>query len=142
MIRAVLAAVVAAALLAAALPAVESVRTDRTSAAMERSVERIERAGNGLLASDAADAGARRVVSVSLPARSLASAGVERFTVSCSPDCAVRYRLAGGLAERHRVRSVPLATPEGPVRFSKPGTHRLALGLARENGSRIVTVRG
>lgn len=142
MIRAVLAAVVAAALLAAALPAVESVRTDRTTAAMDRSVERIERAGSDLLVSDAANAGARRVVTVSLPARSLASAGVEWFAVNCSPDCAVRYRLADGQRERHRVRSVPLATPDGPVRFSKPGDHRLSLGLARQNGTRVVTVRG
>lgn len=142
MIRAVLAAVVAAALLAAALPAVESVRTDRTTAVMDRTVERIERAGNSLLASDAAEAGARRVVTVSLPARSLGSAGVEWFAVNCSPDCTVAYRLAGVQAESHHVRSVPMTTPDGPVRFSKPGDHRLSLGLARENGTRVVTVRG
>lgn len=142
MIRAVLATVIAAALLAAALPAVDSVRADRTNAAMERSVDRIERAGTGLLASDAADAGARRIVTVSLPARSLAAAGVVRFVVSCSPDCGVRYRFADGHSRHHRVRSVPLATPDGPVRFSRPGSHQLVLGLSRENGSRVVTVRG
>lgn len=141
MTRAVLATVVAAALLAAALPAVDSVRTDRTSAAMERATERIQRAGAGLLASDAADAGARRVVSISLPVRSLASAGVEQFAVSCSPDCAVHYRLTGGHTQRHLVRSVPLATPGGPVRFAEPGHHRLVLGVTRDDGARVVTVR-
>lgn len=141
-IRAVLAAVVAVAVLATALPAMDSVRTDRTSAAMERSVERIERAGTRLLASDAPDAGARRVVPVSLPSRSLVSAGVEQFVVDCSGACVVRYRLTGDLTQHHELQSVPLATPDGPVRFSEPGTHRLVLGLARESGTRVVTVRG
>lgn len=142
MIRAVLAAVVAAALLAAALPAVDAARTDRTAAAMERSVDQIGRAGSELLARDDADAGARRVVAVTLPARSLAAAGVDRFTVHCSPDCRVSYRLAGGHARHQRVRSVPLATPDGPVRFSTAGTHRLVLGLTRVDGEHVVTVRG
>ena len=142
MIRVVLTAVVAAALLAAALPAIDSARTDRTTAAVERSVDRIERAGRGLLASDAADAGARRVVTVTLPRRSLAAAGVDRFVVGCSLACSVRYQLESGEVRRHRIRSVPLTTPNGAVRFSTPGTHRLSLGLALENGSRVVTVRG
>lgn len=142
MIRAVLAVVVAAALLAAALPAVDSVRTNRTAATMERSVDRLERAGSDLLANDAADAGARRVVTVTLSARSLAAAGIDRFVVSCASECLVRYRLADRRTRSHRVRSIPLATPDGPVRFSTPGTHRLVLGLAEENGSRVVTVRG
>lgn len=141
-IRAVLAVVVAAVLLATVLPAVDSVRADRTNGAMERSIDRIQRAGHDLLARDAADAGARRVVSVSLPARSLAAVGVDRFVVSCSPRCRVRYRLTDGRTRRDRIPSVPLATPDGPVGFSEPGTHRLVLGLATGNGSRVVTVRG
>lgn len=138
----VLAAVVAAALLAAALPAVETARTDRTAAAMDRTVDRVERAGSALLAEEATDAGARRVVTVSLPARSFTAAGVDQFAVRCSRDCRVSYRVAGGELQSRRLPSVPLATPGGPVTFSTPGTHRLALGLRRQDGSRVVTVRG
>lgn len=141
-VRAVIAVIVAAALLAAAIPAVDSVRAERTSSAMDRTVERIERGGTALLRSDAADAGARRVVTVSLPSRSLVAAGVDRFVVACSPDCEVRYRLAGGQLRSHRMRSLPLATPDGSVRFSTPGRHRLVLGLERIDDERVVTVRG
>lgn len=141
-VRVVLAAVLAAALLAASLPAVEAVRTDRTTAAMDRTVDRVQRAGNALLTNEAADAGARRVVTVALPARSFTAAGVDQFAVRCSADCTVDYRLAGSDLHQRRLPSVPLATPDGPVVFSSPGTHRLALGLDRQNGSRVVTVRG
>lgn len=109
---------------------------------MDRTVERIERDGAALLRTDAADAGARRVVTVSLPSRSLTAAGVDRFVVACPSACEVRYRLADGQTAHHRVRSVPLATPKGPVRFSTPGTYRLVLGLSRADGERVVTVRG
>lgn len=141
-VRVVLATVLAAALLAASLPAVESVRTDRTTAAMERTIDQVERAGSRLLTDEAADAGARRVVTVSLPARSFTAAGVDQFTVRCSRECTIDYRVAGGDLQSRRLPSVPLATPDGPVTFSTVGTHRLALGLRRQNGSRVVTVRG
>nr|WP_049980989.1 hypothetical protein [Halolamina rubra] len=64
MIRALLAVVLAAALLSATLPAVESGAADRTASALDREVSRIERAGASLLAAD--DPGGSRVLSVSL----------------------------------------------------------------------------
>lgn len=141
MTRVLLAATIAAALLAVSLPAIEAARTDRTAAKLERQADRIESAGVDLLADDEAEAGARRVVTVSLPAASLTAAGVTRFAFSCEENCAVSYRVASG---ESGVRSlpIPLSTPSGPVAFSTPGTHRLVLGLAREEGRRVVTVRG
>lgn len=139
MIRALLAVSLAAALLAASLPAIESAAADRTAAALDRDVGRLERGGESLLAAD--DPGARRVLTVTLPADSLVAVGVERFAVDCEPTCAVRYSLQNG-ASRTRRLSLPLVTPDGPVRFGTPGDHRLRLGLAHGDDGRIVTVRG
>lgn len=139
MIRALLAVVLAAALLAASLPAVESAAADRTAASLDREVDRLERAGHSLLADD--DPGARRIVSVSLPAASLAAAGVDSFAVSCDQRCLVRYVLDSG-ASRSRRLDLPLATPEGEVRFGSPGEHRLTLALREGEDDRIVTLRG
>lgn len=139
--RALLAVTIAAALLAASLPAIEAARTDRTAAKLDREASRVETAAADLLADDEADAGARRVVTVSLPPDSLSTAGVTRFAVICRDSCVVQYRVAGA---ESRVRSlpVPLSTPAGAVAFSTPGTHRLVLGLVRVDGRRVVTVRG
>lgn len=139
MIRVVLAVALAAALLSASLPAVESAATDRTAAALDRDADRIRAAGASLLADD--DAGARRVTTVSLPTSTLTAAGVDSFTVDCRPGCAVRYTLASG-ASRTRRLPFPLATPDGPVALSRPGEHRLTLGLASGGDGRVVTVRG
>lgn len=139
MIRALLAVSLAAALLAAALPAVESAAADRTVAALDRDVDRLERAGESLRAAD--DPGARRIVAVSVPADSLVAVGVDAFVVSCEAACAVRYSLANG-ATRTRRLAFPLSTPDGSVRFGTPGDHRLRLGLADGEDGLIVTVRG
>lgn len=138
MIRALLAVVLAAALLAASLPAVKSAAADRTAASLDRDVDDLERAGSSLLARD--DPGARRVVTVSLPAETLSAVGVEAFTINCDPHCSVRYTLETG-ASRVRRLSVPLATPDGVVRLSRPGDHRLTLGLGVDDDRRVVTVR-
>ncbi|MBP1985581.1 DUF7311 family protein [Halolamina salifodinae] len=135
MIRALLAVALAAALLAATLPAVESAAADRTAAALDRDIDRIERAGKSLLADD--DPGARRVVTVTLPAKSLSSAGVDGFTIACQPRCTVRYRLDGA-GSRTRRLTLPVTTPDGPIRLARAGEHRLTLRLARSDGSRVV----
>ncbi|NHX35648.1 MULTISPECIES: DUF7311 family protein [Halolamina] len=139
MIRALLAVVLAAALLSAALPAVESAAADRTASALDRDVGRIERAGASLLVDD--DPGARRVVTVSLPAGSLVAAGVDSFSVRCHPDCVVRYALDTGGVRTRRLEP-PLAVRDGPVQFGTPGDHRLVLGLADGDDGRVVTIRG
>ncbi len=139
MIRALLAVTLAAALLAASLPAIESAAADRTAASLDREVDRLERAGHSLLADD--DPGARRVVTVTLPPGSLVAAEVDSFAVSCDQRCLVRYVLDSG-ASRSRRLDLPLATPEGAVRFGSPGEHRLTLGLRDGDDGRVVTVRG
>ncbi|WP_054583605.1 hypothetical protein [Halolamina pelagica] len=129
----------AAALLSAALPAVESAAADRTASALDRDVDRIERAGASLLADD--DPGGRRVLTISVPAGSLVAAGVDSVTLRCRPDCVVRYVLGSGTVRTRRIE-LPLVTPDGAVRFGTPGDHRLVLGLAEGDDGRVVTVRG
>lgn len=141
MTRLLLAVGIAAALLAVSSPVVETVRTDRTAGQLDRATDRVEAAGESLLATDEAEAGARRVVTVAVPGASLTAAGVERFGVRCRARCGVRYTLEGRSSTVHQL-PFPLATPDGPVTFSKPGSHRLTLGLVREEGRRVVTVRG
>ncbi len=138
MIRALLAVVLAAALLSASLPAVESAAADRTASALDREVDRIERAGASLLAED--DPGGRRVLSVSLPGGSLVAAGVDSLTIRCRPNCVVRYALDTG-AVRTRRLDARFVTPDGPVQFGTPGDHRLVLRLAEGDEGPIVTVR-
>jgi len=140
--RVLLAVAIAAALLAVSLPAVETARADRTAAALDRTVERIASDASSLHADDDADAGARRVVPVTLPRATVTATGVDQFAIGCRDRCAVRYQLSNGRHATHRMPSVPLVTPAGRVAFSKPGTHRLVLGLTRKDGRRVVTVRG
>lgn len=139
MIRVLLAAALATALLAASLPAVESAAADRTAANLDRDVDAVQRAGASLLADD--DPGARRAVTVSLPAGSLTAVGVESLTIGCQSDCTVEYTLGTGAARTRRL-GLPLATPDGPVRLGSPGDHRLTLRLVDGDDGRVVTVRG
>ena len=129
----------AAALLSAALPAVESAAADRTASVLDRDVDRIERAGASLLADDAP--GGRRVLTISVPAGSLVAAGVDSVILRCRPGCVVRYVLGSGAVRTRRIE-LPLVTPDGAVRFGTPGDHRLVLGLAEGDDGRVVTVRG
>lgn len=139
MIRALLAVALATALLAASVPAVESAAADRTAATLDRDIGRLQTAGESLLADE--DVGGHRTLTVSLPTERLTAAGVDSFTIGCRPVCAVRYVLANGVA-RTRTFSLPLVTPDGPVRLSRPGEHRISLGLVMEDGTRVVTLRG
>lgn len=142
MIRVVLAVVAATALLTASLPAVKEARADRTASQMDRVGTRLGDASESLLAADDADAGARRVLTLTLPARSLTRAGVDRFAFGCTPDCVLEYRLSGGRTSHRVLGSDSLATPDGAIAFSRPGEHRLMLRVVRIDGRRVVTVRG
>lgn len=123
------------------LPAVEDARSDRTASRLDRAGDQLVRAAESLHAADAANAGARRVVRVRLPAASLGQAGVEAVVVDCEPRCSLRYRLGSGRTERRRLTGVPMATPAGPVSFDSPGAHRFRLGLTRERHRLVVAVR-
>ncbi|SFL02460.1 hypothetical protein SAMN04487950_2015 [Halogranum rubrum] len=139
-IRIVLTVALATALLAVSLPAVDSARGDRTAASLDADLATVRDAAVGLVDEDDPTrddvAGARRLVTVDVPHPSWTAATVERVTVRGQTDSSVStlgYRLDSGRRGRLRL-DVPLRTPNGPLVFTTPGAHRLALSLAWGDG--------
>ncbi len=139
MIRAALAVVLAAALLAASLPAVDDVRRDRADAAVRAEVGAVERAAADLFESDEPGAGARRVVAVDLPAASWSVAEAE--SVAVRRNGTVSWQVAGHV--RTRRPTDPPLQPAGdrPIVLDPTGRTRLALTLSGSRDDPTVTVR-
>lgn len=136
MIRVVVAVAVAAAVLAASLPAIETARVERTTAALDRISERIDRAALTTLASEPGEhtaAGglptARRVVSISVPRRSLAAAGIRVLAVCPGENAtgAVFVRAVGHAPTARTPLAAPYDVPTGGIVFPRRGTVHLAL---------------
>jgi len=134
-LRVALAALLALALVAATLPAVETARVERTDAALDREGDRLDRAAASLVrTSEAAAAGdARRTVVLRLPGRSWGSAGVDAEVA----DGSLRWRLSEGRWRERRLTAV--VVPE-PIALSA-GRNRLRLALVRRGGRAAVAVR-
>lgn len=148
MIRVVLAASLALALLAASLPAVDAARIDRTRGRLDATLERVARAATALATSEdptgAAVAGARRVVTVRLPAASWTSAPVAWVAVGGYPGGPrgdlLAYRLAGAPPTAVELDGVDLRTGGDPVVLRGDGRRTLRLGLESVDGRPVVRV--
>lgn len=147
MYRAVLAVVLASALLGVTMPALEDARRDRASVAVENELDRLRATANQLDAVDdpTAGPGARRSLTIDLPARQWTSARIDRLTLhpetADSPGRA-SWQVAGGRTVRRALPELSLRTPAGePLSLSGPGTHELTLTLDGQPGSSVVTVR-
>lgn len=140
-VRTVSAVVLAVALLAASLPAIDDARRTRSERGVDAAAERVSAATARLTAEsdpvgrvgDGLDPPAARVVvAVDLPEPSIASAGIGRFALDGEAD-AVRYRVRGG---RERIKSLPVDLYVAGDRslwvFGEPGSHRLRLRLRRD----------
>ncbi|PSP86196.1 ABC transporter [Halobacteriales archaeon QS_1_68_17] len=153
MLRAVLAVVLAGALLAVSLPAIDDARADRTAAHLRSEAGEFERELGTLVAGDDAvrpgKPGARRVISLRLPRRSFAAAGVEVLRINSSGAAGrpgstrIVWHLAGGRngSLTIDVARVQRADGDGPLVLREPGTHRLAASLRRTSGGRVVVLR-
>lgn len=146
MIRAVLAVALAAALVGFALPVVDEARRDRADRLVRSEVATIERAADSLLAADETTpgAGARRVLSVSLPEASWTVAGVDYLAIHGGPDNpeggpGISYAV-GGRTRRIAVDAL-LYAPDGPVRIAGGGERRVVLELVRIDGRPAIAVR-
>jgi hypothetical protein len=109
-IRTVLSVALAVALLGVATPAIDDARTTRTSQLVEEDLTNVVRAATDLVAREDAvpvtARGARRAVAVTLPVRSVTSAGVSYVAIGGVPDGnrppdtnqtdVLAYRVAGG----------------------------------------------
>lgn len=145
-VRAVIAVVVATALVAASLPAIDDGGERATDRQVEGEVDELERAAAALLATEEAawnDADApRRTVTVTLPERGWGRAGVEYLAIR-EPGGADRGRVAYAVeGRRERVRRLDVAVrpADGPVVLRTAGRHELRLRLVRVDGEPTVVV--
>ncbi len=150
MLRVVFAVALAVVVLATVTPAIEDARERRSAATVTEGVATVERAAVSLLETDehTPGAGARRSVTVRLPARSPTNAGVEYVSIGGPPGTpggvqrrgVVVYRVSGGEPRRITL-DVPLYAPGGPVTLRGDGQRRLQLRVDRVDGRRVVVVR-
>lgn len=145
-VRVVIAAVLAAAVVATALPAVDTGRERATDRQVRGELDDLERAAGALLATEETawdeTAAPRRAVSVTLPGRSWRRASVNRVVIRSAADGAARVTYAvDGRRARTRTLAVPLRPAEaGALELRESGEHRLRLRLVREDGERVVVV--
>lgn len=158
MLRVVLAAALAVALLGVALPVLEDASAERSATIVEGELDAVATAAGDLLAREEVaprGAASRRVLSVSVPGRGLAEAPVAYVALGGVPDCraprdaergdVLAYRLAGG---DPRVRSLPVdlrtVAPDGTLREDEPlvlrGDSRVALSLVDGGDEPVVLV--
>lgn len=142
MIRVVVSVLLGVALLAASLPAVEHAAEERSDAQVRAAIDDVDVAAAELARSEEAvpgTAGARRVVTVDVPAKGLAAAEVTHVTVAPS-NRTYRYRVAGRSPQTVR-GDVPVYTAEGrPLVLRTSGRHRLTVRLVHVGGDRRVVV--
>lgn len=143
MIRAVLTVALALALVGASMPAIESVRADRTATVLGSGIDDIRRAAAALVDHEAPTetgvSGARRVVTLDLPESSWTAVGVDAVVIrgddgadSDVSFATVEYTLDTGRTDRVRL-DVPLRTPGGPLLLGggQSNERRLVLTLVR-----------
>lgn len=151
MIRAVLAVALAAAILSLSLGAIDDARVANADARIEAGADRLVAAAEALAATDQpvppGRPGARRVLELSLPARTWSAAGVDAVEVGALPGRpagrgGVAWTVPGGPRRVLRVEGVALrgSTPDGTLVLRRSGTHRLVLALVERDGRRVVVV--
>lgn len=150
MIRYVLAAVLALALLAAAVPVLEYGAAMNTERTIDAGIEDLDRAATSLAANDDPTPDThpdpQRVVTVSLPERSLTTVGVDHFEIVPHEDgdfSAARYVLEDGTTRTATIdeRIVWLdATGSEPVELDGAGERELVLTLEADASDEPVVV--
>lgn len=149
MIRAVLAVVLAVALVSIASPALQDARYERTAAGVADTATRLDRAAT-LLATEADPpvagvAGARRVITVRVPAGSITSVPITRLTIDgTDPPGAGGVVIAelSGHRSISRPISTDLRTPNGAIVLGTAGAHDLRLTLIARGGLAVLVTRG
>lgn len=143
-VRVVLAAVTATALMAASSPAASTARADRADAAMQRQVSAIAESLQSLVTrDDATPAGdARRVVTLRVPERTVTTAGVDRLTIRTADGGGVAtWTVANRGQKREPLVDVPVRPADGALGLRDPGVHKLVFTLTTVDGRRVVSVR-
>lgn len=142
MIRVAVSVLLAVALVAASLPAIDYAAAERSDAQVRAAIDDLDAAAAELARTEEAapgTAGARRVVAVDLPERGLAAAEVAHLTIAPT-NRSYSYRVEGRSARTVRGR-VPVYVADGrPLALREPGRHELVLRLVEVGGERRVVV--
>jgi uncharacterized protein YcfL len=147
-LRAALAVLLAAALVAATAPAVDHARTERAEGRMAANVAATEAAAQSLAADETVPAhreGARRTVAVEVPGRAwdVATVASVRLTSESERTLTLTYRI-DGRGERSRTVDAPVPiTVDGddPIELNGRGNHDLVLTLRNGDPRRVVVDR-
>lgn len=143
MLRAVLAVLAIVAILAVSQPAIQQGRQDHAATQLSAEVEAFVEEGTDLVRTDEAvdGPGARRIVSIELPASQRFSAGAGYVEITGGDPSTVEWAVEGGPARRTLLENLDLHTPDGePLRLERSGDHRLLLKLVGSPGDPVVEV--
>jgi hypothetical protein len=144
-VRVVLGVVLTAALFAAAAPAVSTARADAADSSVQRQLTALgERLQRMVATNDpTVGPGARHVTELTLPARTVTSAAVDRLRLGTSAGVGVAsWRVGDTGGDSARLVGVPIRGADGGnLTLRESGAHRLAFGLRRQSGRTVLTVR-
>ncbi|WP_136715815.1 DUF7311 family protein [Halorientalis salina] len=158
MLRVVVAVALAVALLAVTLPALETARADRSEHRVEGEIDGLAAAIEDVYARESAapagSAGARRVVTLRVPAQSWTDAGIEYVAIGGRPDWSdvddrnstvLAWQVTGREPQERRIPDVTVAGDTGgdtgSVVIREPGIHRLSVALIERGDETAVVVR-
>lgn len=152
MLRVVVAVVLSVSLLSVTLPAMETAGEESSARRVEADLDRLRTAINDVHAREAATRGgpgARRVVTVRIPASTWTSGGVEYVALGGPPgdDGDSRWDIVWQLSgnetpERQRVGPPVAVDSESSSQLvlRDPGTHQIAVSLVERRANRTVVL--
>jgi hypothetical protein len=139
MLRVVLAVALAVALLAIAVPAVETARVQYSDQRIASEFEALETVAETLRERNdpppKGTSGARTVTTLRLPTKGWASAGVDRLTIA--ENGTVRWRVSGGSEQTRHLSAVEFRPVGGELRLDSGGRHRLVLQIQPDESVRV-----
>lgn len=144
-LRIVLAVALTTALLATATPAIALAGADRSDGRVDRQLSALSDELETMVATDdpTTAEGARHVVELRLPDRSLTSSAVTRLRFYSREGVGVAtWRVGDRATHSTRLAGAPLrAAGGGALTLREPGTHRLVFALRSRDGETVLTVR-
>ena len=148
MIRVVLTVLVAVALLAASMPALETARTNTTAERLDAEGERVERAIAGVVSGSVAveerALAARTTTTVRAP-RGLTAAQIDRLALVNGERVVLRYQIEGGPERSVSVvpatLSAAVAVDDGPIELRPRGESRIEFRFVDDDGPTVKIAR-
>ena len=143
MLRAVLAVIVVAAILAVSQPVVQQGRQDHAATVLADEVDGLVEQARDLVKTDEAvdGAGARRIVTLELPASQRFAAGADYVEITGGETPTIEWAVDGGNAHRRVFDGLRVRTSGGePLRLAGDGEQRVLLALTGPPGDPVVEI--